>query len=270
MAIPDRRTLRLLARQMLRIDHDRDQAWNDSLEDWRAGMPGYEPAPDEYVDWYHQSSLTWRDSIALFEMMEELNLLHGIPAGDSYRVKPTERFFVWLNAVENDTFVDSPPEPEAFAVLDVDQMVERPMLGDGIFIVHGEDTSSGGTLLAKVSHFVREDRGCEPIVLDVGRKNNYLWASFEEEAATCAVAICIWTADRSDPESGFIRPNVTLETGYFIGRLGLDRVIIIRDSGVNHSPSDLAGRTYLTENNWEHYLEARLDAAFGNATQPGK
>lgn len=250
---------------MLRIAHDYDRAWNDSLDDWQSARPGYEPSPDEYVDWHHPSALTRQGSIDLFEMMEDLSLLHGIPAGDSYRVKPTKRFFDWLVAVQNDTFVDDPPEPDAFTVLDVDQTKERLVLGNDVFIVHGENTASNNTLLADVSDFIREIQGYEPVVLDVGRKNNYLWASFEEEAATCAVAICIWTADRDDPASGSIRPNVTLETGYFIGRLGLDRVIIIRHSDVKHSPSDLAGRSYLTEENWERYLQARLDAAFGDA-----
>lgn len=249
---------------MLRIAQDYDQAKTRFLNDLRNVSFGNDPEVDEYVDWHHPHNLTQRDSIILLEMMEDLHLVLGTYDASGYRVAPTQRFYDWLPAVKNGTFVDNPPEPEAFNVLNSERLEERQGLGEGVFIVHGEDTSLSDTLLSKVSHFIRENLGREPVVLDVGRKNDYLWASFEKEAAACAVAICIWTADRRKPESGFIRPNVTLETGYFIGHLGLDRVIIIRHGGVKHSPSDLAGRSYLTEENWEHHLAARLDVAFGD------
>lgn len=262
MTMPNRQTLRMLRRQMLLIDRIYVEAERRRLIALADGE-GLQPDPREgYIDWPDPGVLSPQDSIALFEMMEDLDLVTGFPRDGIYRIRPTELYDELIPSAYNGTFVSASPKPEIFDSLDYDLEV-RQLSSKGVFIVHGEDTSLDDTLLKGVSRFVRENLGREPIVLDLSRSNDYLWASFEREAAACAVAICIWTADRDDPQSGFIRPNVTLETGYFLGRLGVDRVIVIQHSNVKHPPSDLGGRTYLTEEDWERNIEARLDAAFG-------
>ena len=66
-------------------------------------------------------------------------------------------------------------------------------------------------------------------------------------------AICLFTADdvgglaTSEKRDKRARQNVILETGFFIGKLGRDRVIIIKEDGVE-IPSDLAGVDLPTAN----------------------
>ena len=56
------------------------------------------------------------------------------------------------------------------------------------------------------------------------------------------------------------RQNVVLETGYFMGKLGRDRVIMLTDDGVE-LPSDLSGMVYTrSKNDWQIELLRELKA----------
>ena len=46
------------------------------------------------------------------------------------------------------------------------------------------------------------------------------------------------------------RQNVVFEAGYFMGKLGRDRVVIIAEKGIE-IPSDLQGVVYTDRNNWQ-------------------
>ena len=49
------------------------------------------------------------------------------------------------------------------------------------------------------------------------------------------------------------RQNVVLETGYFWGKLGRDRMVILADKGVE-LPSDMQGVVYTDTVNWQFSL----------------
>ena len=46
------------------------------------------------------------------------------------------------------------------------------------------------------------------------------------------------------------RQNVVLETGYFMGKLGRNHVVILADDGIE-MPSDLSGVVYTNTGNWK-------------------
>jgi predicted nucleotide-binding protein len=57
------------------------------------------------------------------------------------------------------------------------------------------------------------------------------------------------------------RQNVILELGWFQGRLGRKKVVVLRDDDVEQ-PSDIAGLVYISlANEWERLLARELKAA---------
>ena len=55
------------------------------------------------------------------------------------------------------------------------------------------------------------------------------------------------------------RQNVVMETGYFMGKLGRDHVVILADKGIE-MPSDLSGVVYTDTSKWEIDLLKELKA----------
>lgn len=259
MATPSAHTLTMLQRQMLLIEHVREHLTRED-----GTQMSSEEAKQRYTEWPVLSGMPLHDSNTLYSLMEELNLLYGFPHGGVYRFKTTGRYDQWLNHVRKGLFVADHPEPDAFESLSA-ELNKRKFFSGQIFIVHGEDTSVDEAISSAVVRHIRNGFGYEPVLLDIGRTTGYLMENFEKLAAPCAVAVCIWTADRDAPDSGSIRPNVMLETGYFIASLGLHRVIIIRHSNVKHPPSDLDGRAFLTEHDWDRHLAERLHEALASA-----
>lgn len=78
-------------------------------------------------------------------------------------------------------------------------------------------------------------------------------------------AICLFTADdigraKKEPtDNTRARQNVVLETGYFMGKLGRDHVVILADDGIE-MPSDLSGVVYTNTENWKIDLLKELKA----------
>ena len=258
MATPDPRTLVMLQRQMLLIEHVREQQKDD------AGNPiPPAQAKTQFMEWPVLSGSPRRTSHAVYRAMEELNLVYGFPSRGAYLFKTTQRYDSWLGAVHSGTFVSNPPEADAFESLTVN-LQDRHLVEGRVFVVHGEDASSADAVHVAVCQFIRSRFGYDPVLLNAASESGYLMDNFEKLAASCSVAVCVWTADRENLESGWIRPNVTLETGYFIANLGLHRVIVIQHSNVKHPPSDLSGRAYLTEKNWQAHLVGQLHEAMAS------
>lgn len=119
---------------------------------------------------------------------------------------------------------------------------------DRFFIVHGHD----GELKHAVARLV-EKQGLVAIILSEQAKT--IIEKFEENGDVSG-AICLFTADdlaraKADPdEQQRARQNVVFETGYFMGKLGRERVVIIAESGLE-LPSDMQGIVYTNKNNWE-------------------
>ena len=129
-----------------------------------------------------------------------------------------------------------------------------------IFIVHGHD----GELKHSVARIV-EKQGIEAVILsEQANQGRTIFEKFEANSDVGG-AICLFTADDvgkakdAASESSRARQNVVLETGYFMGKLGRDHVVILADSGIE-IPSDLSGVVYTNTSNWEIGLLKELKA----------
>ena len=119
--------------------------------------------------------------------------------------------------------------------------------GKKVFIVHGHDEAKKWEL----KNYLRE-LGLEPVILheqdDLGKT---IIEKFEHYAAQCSFAFVLFTPDDPIPESDRIerawraRQNVIMELGWFMARLGRDRVVILHKGQVE-IPSDILGIVYLS------------------------
>ena len=138
-----------------------------------------------------------------------------------------------------------------------------------IFIVHGHD----GELKQAVARII-EKQGIEAIILsEQANKGRTIIEKFEDYSDVGG-AICLFTADdygraKKDKKSKTrARQNVVLETGYFMGKLGRDHVVLIADKGIE-MPSDLSGVVYTDTGSWQFALLKEL-AAMGYKVDSNK
>ncbi len=129
-----------------------------------------------------------------------------------------------------------------------------------IFIVHGHD----GELKQSVARII-EKQGIEAIILsEQANKGRTIIEKFEDYSDVSG-AICLFTADdygrakKDTTDSTRARQNVVLETGYFMGKLGRDHVVLLADKGIE-MPSDLSGVVYTDTAKWEIDLLKELKA----------
>jgi predicted nucleotide-binding protein len=134
-----------------------------------------------------------------------------------------------------------------------------------IFVVHGHNE----TVKQTVSRTL-EKLGLEPIILNEQENlGKTIIEKFEENSSNVGFAVVLLTADdegKSKKEEKYktrARQNVVFEMGYFIGKLGRSRVLLLLENGVE-KPSDLDGIVYtpIDENNgWKLNLVKELKAA---------
>lgn len=119
-----------------------------------------------------------------------------------------------------------------------------------IFVVHGHDEA----LKEKVARLV-EKQGFEAIILSEQSNNGKTIIEKFEENSEVGAAICLFTGDdigkaKSEPEEKQrARQNVVYEAGYFMGKLGREKVVMVVDKGIE-LPSDLQGVVYTNSNDW--------------------
>ena len=141
---------------------------------------------------------------------------------------------------------------------DNNESAERPLSLSSIFIVHGHD----GELKESVARII-EKQGIEAIILSEKANPGKTIIEKLEGNDDVGGAICLFTADdmgRSQKvasDTPRARQNVVFETGYFMGKLGRDRIVILADHGVE-LPSDLSGVVYTSTTNWQFELLKEL------------
>lgn len=127
-----------------------------------------------------------------------------------------------------------------------------------VFIVHGHD----GELIQSVARII-EKQSIKAIILSEQVNNGKTIIEKFEENSNVGCAICLFTADdigkAKDVKKGQprARQNVVFETGYFMGKLDRDHIIILSDSGIE-IPSDLAGVVYTNTQDWQFSLLKEL------------
>jgi predicted nucleotide-binding protein len=132
---------------------------------------------------------------------------------------------------------------------------------DRIFIVHGHDGESRET----VARFVQQI-GFKPVILHEQANQGRTVIEKVEANSDVGFAIVLLTPDEGCKKGGIPEPrarqNVLLELGYFIGKLGRDRVCTLKKGDVN-IPSDFAGVVWesMELSNWKQSLGRELSAA---------
>ena len=139
-------------------------------------------------------------------------------------------------------------------------------MNQSIFLVHGRELSA----VRDVQVFVQQITGILPESLaDSPGRGDTIIEKFERRANDATFAIVLLTPDDrggvADAEPAAFQPrarqNVVLELGYFIAKLGRDRVAVL-NAGVER-PSDIDGVSYIAypDGNWKWSLSAELEAA---------
>lgn len=133
-----------------------------------------------------------------------------------------------------------------------------------IFIVHGHNTS----VLQSVARTI-EKLGLRPIILHEQANSGKTIIEKFEAHSNVGFAIILLTDDdegklKTDIElKSRARQNVVLELGYFIGKLGRDRVLPLHSEGVE-LPSDIHGLLYVPIDKvgtWKFAIVKELKAA---------
>lgn len=132
------------------------------------------------------------------------------------------------------------------------------------FVIHGHNES----LKLEVARYIEKYVMKEAIILhEQPNKGKTVIEKFESNSEV-DFAVALWTVDdqgKSTKEEKLqkrARQNVIFETGYFIGKLGRERVIILFEDGVE-KPSDYNGVVYISlSGNWMHELKTEIESIY--------
>lgn len=103
-----------------------------------------------------------------------------------------------------------------------------------VFIIHGHDELNR----LRLSELLKDDFNLTPeVLLQRPGQSATTIDKFEQYAERCSYAIALFTGDdhvtaKKQEEYFQARPNVIFETGWFVGRLGKKRVLILLQDGV--------------------------------------
>lgn len=115
-----------------------------------------------------------------------------------------------------------------------------------VFIVHGHDEARKHELF----RVVHDITGTRPIILhEQPSRGRSILEKLEAYAASAGFAVALLTADdigrvKGGDDAPRARQNVVFEAGYFAGRLGRARVVLLHEATVE-LPSDLHGVVYV-------------------------
>ncbi|HEF4763170.1 TPA: nucleotide-binding protein [Pseudomonas putida] len=150
------------------------------------------------------------------------------------------------------------PQPENPVVADHGQ----PTLSRKVFIVHGHDEGAR----EMVARFL-EQLGFQSIILHEQANQGRTVMEKIETHGDVGFAVVLLTPDDEGCAKGGTpepraRQNVLLELGYFLGRLGRDKVCALK-RGTVEIPSDFAGVVWesMDGNGWKQALGRELQAA---------
>jgi predicted nucleotide-binding protein len=140
----------------------------------------------------------------------------------------------------------------------------KELSGAEVFIVHGHD----GEAKVTVARFLSKLLAREPVILheqpDRGRT---IIEKFEDQAGQVGSAVVLLTGDDDGGAVGKsqqrrARQNVVFELGFFVAKLGRERVVILHEQGVE-LPSDIQGVLYVALDSrgaWRNTVARELQA----------
>jgi predicted nucleotide-binding protein len=214
----------------------------------------YENERNKWADWPGDESITgWADwqMPGLLDDAKSLayNLYKSIATGG-----PRDAFNLSTSLFHNNRHDDNLRELNstfigylAQALEDIvnanpEKSSEKPRLVDGgtVFIIHGHDA-----LLKTEVQLLMKRAGVQSVVLhEMPDRGRTIIEKLVGETERAGYAIALLTPDDlTDDGRGRARQNVILEIGYFLGKLGKERLRMIVQDGVE-VPSDLQGILY--------------------------
>lgn len=227
---------RLVQRQLLLLDHQ------DADENTRL------------LVWPRMLGVSARQSMRLFEILERSGWIVGFPAGDwGYSCTLTGPGNQILLRIRNGQPLMQGNDLE---FNEEDYTILANAGRDTVFIVHGDDLNGANPFAVEVKRLI-DAWGMSGQILDT-RPGDVLLNAVMNQITNCGAAVCIWDADRENPETGNIRPNVLLETGVALGYLGHDRVFVIKRRESLVAPSDFGGVVWMNNNDWKDKLPTAL------------
>lgn len=132
------------------------------------------------------------------------------------------------------------------------------------FIVHGHNNA----LKLEVARFIEKQLKKDAIILHEQANRGKTVIEKFESYSTVDFAIALWTNDdlgkaknnkKLNPRA---RQNVIFETGFFIGKIGREKVIILHENEIE-IPSDYSGVVYIPiEGNWKEQLRTEIDEIY--------
>lgn len=131
------------------------------------------------------------------------------------------------------------------------QLSTTPHNYDQIFVVHGHD----GEIKQEIARLL-EKQSIVPIILNEQANQGKTIIEKLEKYSDVSAAVILMTNDDTGKEKNETeskpraRQNVVFEAGYFMGKLGRDRVVLIAEEK-NEIPSDLHGMVYTDKRNWQ-------------------
>jgi predicted nucleotide-binding protein len=166
-------------------------------------------------------------------------------------LRSTGGSFVELDARERShvscTVTCSKDDEIAFLGKVADAFALQPM-PPAVFLTHGRSED-----WRHVKAFIENDVGICLRTIELAEKPHggaaYIGAKFEAYAAQCSCAVIVMSGDDKaydpdDTQEIRARENVIHEIGYFQACLGSERVILLKENGVN-VPSNILGRGYI-------------------------
>lgn len=136
-------------------------------------------------------------------------------------------------------------------------------VGNGVFIVHGHNE----TVKLDVARFI-EKLGLNPCILhEQPNQGRTLIEKFEQYSSVGFATVLLTADDQGGPQGDNknlkprARQNVILELGFFLGKLGRNRVCALYEDGVE-IPSDYEGVAYTPlSGDWKLQLAREVKAA---------
>lgn len=138
---------------------------------------------------------------------------------------------------------------------------------NNVFLIHGRDNAKK----FEVARFLEKELDLNVTILHEKANGGKTIIEKFEKFSEVDFAVALWTGDDQggllDSDSDLrkrARQNVIFETGFFFGKLGREKVIVLYDKDVE-IPSDYSGVTYLSfEDQWKDELRREVQYIYEN------
>lgn len=146
-------------------------------------------------------------------------------------------------------------------------VASHPPHTNSVFIIHGHDENNW----LKLDRMLRTEFGLQPIVIlaRAGMSQPTI-QKFEIDASQCSYAFAMFTPDdlvsnKMAGQCAQARPNVIFEAGWFVGRLGKERVLLLVKDGTKlHSDLDGMNQVRFRDSVEEKFLDIKRELEAAN------